>query len=158
MTLHFYLKSKISIEIERNLNADLKIISQWLENNGLVINPTKTEFMLIGTHQKFRRFQPLELYLDNHIITKVETSKYLGVTLDSNLTWTSHVDKLHIGVLRRIRPFLDISTAKLVYSTTILPILDYCDVVWDNCNVTSTQKLQRLQNRSARIIMGAHFN
>ena len=80
------------------------------------------------------------------------------VTLDSNLTWTSHVDKLHIGVLRRIRPFLDISTDKLVYSATILPILDYCDVVWDNCNVTSTQKLQRLQNRSARIIMGAHFN
>ena len=92
------------------------------------------------------------------IITKVETLKYFGVTLDSNLTWTSHVDKLHIGVLRRIRPFLDISTAKLVYSATILPILDYCDVVWDNCNVTSTQKLQRLQNRSARIIMGAHFN
>ena len=48
-----------SVEIERNLNADLKLISQWLENNGLVINPTKTEFMLIGTHQKLRRFQPL---------------------------------------------------------------------------------------------------
>ena len=157
-----FFTGKDSIEIERNLNADLKLISQWLENNGLVINPTKTEFMIIGTHQKLRRFQPLELYLNNHIITKVETSKYLGVTLDSNLTWTPHVDKLYskassrIGVLRRIRPFLDISTAKLVYSTTILPILDYCDVVWDNCNVTSSQKLQRLQNRSARIIMGTH--
>ena len=108
-----FFAGKDSIEIEHNLNADLKLISQWLENNGLVINSTKTEFMLIGTHQKLRRFQPLELYLNNHIITKVETSKYLGFTLDSNLTWTSHVDKLHIvkhlpEVLRHIRPFLDI--------------------------------------------------
>ena len=75
-----FFTGKDSIEIERNLNADLKLISQWLiENNGLDINPTKTEFMLIGTHQKLRRFQPLELYLDNHIITKVETSKYLAL-------------------------------------------------------------------------------
>ena len=66
MTLHFFFTGKDSIEIERNLNADLKLISQWLiENNGLDINPTKTEFMLIGTHHKLRRFQPLELYLDN---------------------------------------------------------------------------------------------
>ena len=49
-------------------------------------------------------------------------------------------------------------SSSLLKAETILPILDYCDVVWDNCNVTSTQKLQRLQNRSAlRIIMGAHF-
>lgn len=42
----------------------------------------------------------------------------------------------------------------IVYSTTILPIFDYCDVVWGNCNLTSRSKLQGLQKRSARIILG----
>ena len=82
----------------------------------------------MGTSQKLRYHQPIQLYLDSHIIARVETSKYLGVTLHANLSWTSHVDKLHskvssgIGVLKRIGPFLDVPTAKLVYNTTILPL------------------------------------
>ena len=55
-------------------------------------------------------------------------------------------------MLKCIRPFLDIPTTKLVYNTTILPLFDYYDVVWDSCNVTSSTKLERLQNRSARVI------
>ena len=39
-----------------------------------------------------------------------------------------------------------------MYNTTILPLFDYCDVVWDSCNFTSSIKLQRLQNRSAKVI------
>ena len=150
--------------MERNwfssMNIDLKLITQWLDDNGLVINPTKTEFMIIGTHQRLRRFQTLDLYLNDHKIKKVDSSKYLGVILDSNLTWTPHVDKLYrkasgrIGVLRRIRQSINTQTAKLVYNTTIQPILDYCDVVWGNCNLASSTKLQRLQNRSARIVLG----
>ena len=37
-------------------------------------------------------------------------------------------------------------------NTAILPLFDYCDVVWDSCDVISSIKLQRLQNRSARVI------
>jgi hypothetical protein len=130
-----FITGKDSAQIERSLNIDLKLITQWLDDNGLVINPTKTEFMVIGTHQRLRRFQVLDLYLNDHKIKKVDSSKYLGVILDSNLTWTPHVDKLYrkasgrIGVLRTIRRSINTQTAKLVYNTTIQPILDDCDVV-----------------------------
>ena len=148
-----FFTSKDHSEIEQKLNVDLKLISEWLEVNGFVLNPTKTEFILMGTSQKLRYLQPIQIYLDSHIIARVETSKYLGVTLDVNLprwSWTSHVDKLNskvssrIGVLKRIRPFLDVPMAKPLYNTTILPLFDYCDVAWDSCNVTSSAKLQRL--------------
>ena len=40
----------------------------------------------MGIFQKLRYLQPIQLYLDSHIIARVEKSKYLGMTLDANLS------------------------------------------------------------------------
>ena len=58
-----------------------------------------------------------------------------------------------IGLLRRVRPYLTNFTATLVYNATIAPLFDYCDVIWDCYNVSVASKLQRLQNRAARVIL-----
>ena len=58
-------------------------------------------------------------------------------------------------MMKRIRNFLDLPTSKLVYNATALPLLDYCDLVWDSCNTSSKAKLQRLQYRAARVILKA---
>ena len=47
-----FFTSKDHSKIGQKLNIDLKLISEWLEVNGLVINPTKTEFILMGTISK----------------------------------------------------------------------------------------------------------
>ena len=57
-------------------------------------------------------------------------------------------------MLKRIMPYLSKPTAKLVYNTTIAPIFDYCGVVWKTCSDTSATKVQKLQNRAARQIIG----
>ena len=40
----------------------------------------------------------------------------------------------------------------MIYNAVIKPLFDYCDVVWGNLNKTLTARLQKLQNRAARII------
>ena len=89
--------------------------------------------------------------------------KYLGVTVDCNISWAPHVhDKVckkassRIGISKRIIPYLSKPTAKLVYNNTIAPIFDYCEVVWDTCSDTSATKVQQLQNRAARQILGVN--
>ena len=57
-----------------------------------------------------------------------------------------------IGILKQVRLFLDNVSSNLIYSSTILPLFDYCTVVWDTCTINSKNKLQRLQNRAAIII------
>ena len=51
-----------------------------------------------------------------------------------------------------MRPFIPIATALTIYQSLILPLFDYCDVVWDNLSLTLADRLQRLQNRAARVI------
>ena len=45
-----------------------------------------------------------------------------------------------------------------VYNSLIQPHFDYCSVVWGNCNKGLSEKLQRLQNRAARILMSASYD
>ena len=52
---------------------------------------------------------------------------------------------------------LDSNTLKTIYSAIVLPHFDYCALVWENCSQTLKNKLEKLQNRAARIIIGDSY-
>ena len=81
--------------IQLNLNHDLGNLNKWLISNKLTLNTAKTEFMLIGSRQKLSTLssQP-ELSIDNVPIAKVTSVKSLGIFIDENLRWQTHIDKL----------------------------------------------------------------
>ena len=139
-------------------------ISKWIKSNGLALNPQKTEFMVIGSPQRLRHFSLGNLMLNETPIKKVDTFKYLGIVLDSNISWTGHTEYLckkassRIGILKRTMPFLTLQSAQTVYRTIIEPLFDYCGVVWDTCGDISASKLQRLQNRAGRIILSTDIH
>ena len=66
--------------------------------------------------------------------------------------------KQRTGILRRARPFIDQKVALMLYNALILPLFDYCDVVYANCNITEIIKLQRLQNRAGKIILQVPYD
>lgn len=152
-------------DIESNLNHDLANITDWLIANKLTLNATKTEFMLIGTRQKISN-------LDHHPkpeingtpIDEVTCAKSLGVLIDSNLTWRDHVDKITkkiasgIGAIKRVRHLVPQATLHNIYNALVQPHFDYCNVVWGNCGVTLHNKLQKLQNRAARVLTHSAFD
>ena len=59
-------------------------------------------------------------------------------------------------MLRRSKDILD-NTLKTIYSDIVLPHSDYCALVWDNCSQTLKNKLEKLQNKAARIITGDNY-
>ena len=71
---------------------------------------TKTEFMLIGLRQKLNTLtaSPV-LSINNTPVNQVSTSRSLGVLIDANLTWGSHIEKLAkqiasgIAAIKRVR-------------------------------------------------------
>ena len=91
---------------------------------------------------------------------QVYSKKTLGVLIDDNLCWNEQIDNISkkvskgIGMLRRAKPFVSFETLKYIYQALVQPSFDYCSMVWGNCGEGSKEKLQRLQNRAARVITG----
>ena len=83
----------------------------------------------------------------------------LGVELDDKLSWNRHIDKVAkkvtsgIGAIRKIRDCVDRDTLISIYNALINPHFDYCSEVWDTLGVGLSNRLQKLQNRAARVIM-----
>ena len=125
--------------IQLNLNHDLDNLNKWLISNKLTLNTSKTEFMLIRSRQKLSTLaNPLELSINNVPIEHVSSVKSLGIFIDENLRWQTHIDKLSkkiasgIGAINRIRPFVPPPTLHYIYNALIQSHFDYCNLVWGN--------------------------
>ena len=99
----------------------------------------------------------LKLLYNNKLISCKELSKYLGITIDHNLNFKSHiyttVSKLarSVGILNKLRFILPPLTLLLYYSL-IHPYLVFGLSTWGNTYPTYLTKLQQLQNKAIRII------
>ena len=82
--------------------------------------------MLIGSRQKLSTLsKPLELSIDNVSIEHVSSVKSLGIFIDENLRWQTHIDKLSkkiasgIGAIKIITPFVPPSPLHCIYNALI---------------------------------------
>ena len=126
------------------------------------------DYLVIGSDQRLHPFSDdqINIEIDAKLITKVKEfeGKSLGVIIDEHLSWSNHIDALSkkissaIGALKRTIPFISEHTALQIYQALILPHSDYCSSVWGDCNLTLTDKLQKLQNRAARAITRSNYD
>ena len=102
--------------------------------------------------------------LDNTPIKQVKVTKSLGVYIDENILWDSQIDHIYkkiasgIGALKRIKHCVPFSTILTLFKSLIQPHFDYCCIVWGNCNKGLSDKLQKLQNRAARVLLNATYD
>ena len=146
-------------DIQFFLNQDLTKVANWLEDNHLTLNVSKTKCMLLGTRAKVDHAMAMDISLFGKVLEQVVIFKYLGIWPDQYVSWEKHIDAMaakisqRLGVLRRVSPFISKYARVVLYNTIVLPIFDYCDIVWSNCTKSQLDKLQKLQNRAARIIL-----
>ena len=106
----------------------------------------------------------INIKIENNRIKRVASAKSLGVTVDERLSWDKHIDEKSkklaaaIGSLKRVRPFISTASATLIYQALIQPHFDYCSSVWDRCSAKLSDKMQKLQNRAARIITKSNYD
>jgi len=96
-------------------------VSRWLPvlENGMLLNPTKTDAMLCGTHAQRQKVDVSSgIDVAGAHVSFSGTIKLISVELDSALSMDGHVFNVvsgcnyHIRALRRIRPLLDLDTAR----------------------------------------------
>ena len=140
------------------LNLDLEKIIKWAKTWLVTFNPLKTETLLIS--RKLTKPYHPPLHMDNQIIAEVDTHKHLGIYLSNDCTWHKHIDYVkdkawaRINIMRKLKFELDRKSLETIYLTFIRPILEYGDIVWDNCTLYEKQELDKIQTEAARIVTG----
>jgi hypothetical protein len=118
-------------------------------------NPDKTEIMLFKNVENSTTFN---FYFDGKLIPLTSDHKHLGITFSEEAKWNKHVENLiksvskHICVLRKLKYKLNRKKLEKLYLIYIRPIFEYACEVWDNCGVSNSCKLERLQLEAAIII------
>ena len=130
------------------VQVDVDAISNWAENSDLRLNSNKTKALLIS---RKRKPPALEICLNDCPIEQVDSYKYLGVLISSDLSWSLHINwvcsraKQLIGFLYRHLRLVDSKCVSRVYQAIVLPILNYCSAIWDPYHQTYINKLERVQ-------------
>ena len=157
--LYISFKHCNSADAIQKLSATFSAINSWMTHNKLLLNPSKTEFLVIGTPGQRAKFKSLQsINLGNTIIKRSESAKNLGVIIDSDLSFTKHITNtcktsyMHIRDIRRIRHMLPKHTAVALANALVSSRLDYCNSLYYGVSQENINKLQRVQNSLARAV------
>jgi hypothetical protein len=102
--------------------------------------------------------------LHNHILEPVTSAKYLGVTLQSNLKWNTHIDNItsngnkSLGYLKRNLQISNPEVKSRAYQALVRPKLEYSCSIWDPYTHDNINKLEMVQRRAARYVQNNYHN
>ena len=154
---NLYYESEDLQVLESVLNRELKQLSQWLKVNRLALNITKSNFVIFHSHKRIVHHN-VTLLLDKKSILEKGHIKYLGVFIDQHLNWKAHISNIskkisrNIGILYRLRRFVDLSMMKNLYYSIIYSHLVYGIEVWGSACQTALQPIVILQKKSVRMM------
>jgi len=129
--------------------------------NGLQLNPDKSEALIVGTSSQLIQVLPAvpSLTVAGVNLPVFEEIKVLGVILDRRVTFEKHATAVakscnyHAQANGHIRHFLTPELAQTLACSLILSRIDYCNALLYGAPTGTIQKLQRVQNNAAWIVL-----
>lgn len=140
------------------MERDFAIISDYMNNNKIQINVVKTKIMRFSI--KSRPILDFSVNLGGNQVNEVENLKCLGLTFQTNLNWSTHIDQIlskisrSLGILYKFRRKFNQETKLQIYNGLFLPHLQYLPSIWGHGPETALMKLQRKQNQALKLVYG----
>ena len=134
------------------LYKDTSILIQWFKDNYLQMNPDKCKLLISN------RDKDLSLIINNEVIECSKSVKLLGVTIDNKLDFNEHVSKLckkvsaKLHALARVSNFMNQDKLRLLMKAFIESQFCYCPLVWMFHSRTLNNRINRLHERSLRLV------
>ena len=147
-------------EVKLNLQNCLDNISAWYRENRLRINSDKSRSMLVGMKAQLKSLN-IDEFISNYEgapLELVENAKYLGMSINPDISWDSHVQRLcqnvfyHLSSLRRLRSIFPRDILLQLYKTYIQPRLDYGITLY-GCSAQKDIDLRRYRAHYDVIVM-----
>ena len=143
-------------EVQLKLQSCLLNVSKWYRENRLKINSDKSKVMLVGSKAQLKSLNVDDFILkyEGTPLELVENAKYLGMSINSDISWDFHVQRLcqnmyyHLSLLRRQRPIFPKDLLLQVYKSYIQPRLDYGITLYACSTQKNIDLVQRVQNHA----------
>ena len=135
------------------------LVHVWMDSNKLFMNADKTELMPAGTSSCLKQLNTSSVPIMGENVVLKSSVKYLGVTIDQTLSMQDHIGDVcrkAFYQLRRIalvRPYLSDSAAARLVTVLVSSRLDYCNSVLAGLPADQINRLQRVQNCAARLVL-----
>ena len=147
----------------KETNQELTRISTWLTTNKLVLNISKTNYIICTSKGKSYNKNISNIKIDGNNIQQVNKTKFLGIVIEEHLNWALHISHLcniiarNVGILQKLRYFIPTYVLKILYHSLILSHLQYCTLLWANSYRSHLHKLRLLQKKAIRIISNTDY-
>ena len=157
---NIYFESEDLKSLEKTMNKELEKLHEWLCLNRLSLNISKTNFVIFHAINKPKN-SVVTILINKQAIDEVKSVKYLGILIDSQLTFKNQIDELSkkvsraIGVLYKLRPYVTTKILTSVYYAIVYPFLLYGITVWGSASKTLLEPIHIMQKKIVRM---ATFN
>ena len=154
---NIYYESDSLNELEHTVNKELDKLYLWLNVNRLSLNIDKTNFLIFHPYNKPLK-QNVTIKINKKATSEKDFIKYLGVLVNSSLSWKCQISNLTkkisraIGIMYKLRPFLPLKVMQNVYYSLIYSHIIYAIEVWGSAFKTELAKILILQKRVMRLM------
>ena len=141
--------------LQHDLDAALRWESDWL----MSFHPDKCNVLSVN---RKRQSLAYDYKMHDHVLTKTTQSDYLGVTLQNDLKWNSHIHNVTnksnrvLGMLRRHLWKAPPKTKELAVQALVRSRLSYCAPIWDPHTQSHINQIEMVQRRAARYVLGIY--
>ena len=142
-----------------DLQNDLNRVYEWTQMWGMQFNTIKCIQMTVTNKTNHFSFN---YYLNNEILTKKNTIKYLGVTIDNKLTFKDHIQEkckkatTVLNMLRRNLHFAPKAVKCKAYQACVLPIIEYASTCWSPTSDKLENSIEMIQHNAAKFVSNTY--
>ena len=159
-----FLSDSDPISLFNRANQSLDAIFNWFCANKLSLNATKTQYMLIQPSSKFLNLDQYKLSINGNTLTRANSCKFLGITIDESLCWQKHLSRINskisraLFVIKQVKFSLPVESLHTLYYALLHPHLLYGILSWGNAKSNILHKTEILHKRALRTIHKKQYN
>ena len=158
----------MTTEIQRKLEINANKITQWLEENCLMLAPEKSELMIVSNKQTAKQIQNIEIQVEDKVIKQKQQIKLLGITLDRNLSFNGYLhgdSKMEekgliqtlsnrLWLINSMRKNMTENTCRMLMNGIFWGKLCYGMELYAGQNRNTIKQLQLLEDKCVKIVTG----
>ena len=158
------IKGKDLANLISKLNKELEGTNDFFKANRLKLNTKKTK--MVCFHRKSLQIKPEDILvkLDGERLEVENNAQFLGITIDSHLSWEKHCNNVankisrSNSIINRVKKLLPTSSLKLLYDSFIQPHILYGLPIWGGCSNQNKKRIVNIQKRAIRTITKSSFH